>query len=235
MKKIAIITGTHRGIGHALAKSFLETGDYLVWGLSRHNTLVNNGFQFFQMDLSTTDFASRLPESLPDCDEYVLINNAGVIEPICPADQIDPEQLTKIYHVNILSVHLLVAWFLRLTACRRAKKLVINISSGAGRYPISHWSAYCSTKAALDMLSECIALEYPDIRVYSLAPGMVDTPMQHLIRSYSKERFPEVERFNAAFQNNLLNDTYFVSNKILHLIKNTEAVPRVKISLKDIP
>ncbi len=235
MKKIAIITGTHRGIGYALAKSFLETGDYLVWGFSRHNSLEHAGFRFFQMDLSTPDFTARLPESLPDCDEYVLINNAGVIEPIRPADQIDSEQLTKIYHVNILSVHLLVAWFLRLTAHRSAKRLVINISSGAGRYPISHWSAYCSTKAALDMLSECIALEYPDIRVYSLAPGMVDTHMQHLIRSYSKEHFPEVDRFKAAFENNLLNDMYFVSKKILHLIKNPETVPRVKISPKDIP
>lgn len=235
VKKLVIITGSHKGIGLALAKSFLETGEYVVWGFSRQNALDNADFRFFRLDLSETDFTTYLPDSLPDYSEYILINNAGIIEPIQPADQVDEQKLKKIYNVNILSVHLLSAWFLRLTKNKRTQKIIINISSGAGRYPVSHWSSYCATKAALDMLSECIALEYPDVRVYSIAPGMVNTSMQQHIRSHSKESFPDVERFKKAFENNMLNDTHLVAEKIIHLIYNPDTHHRVKLSLKDIP
>lgn len=144
------------------------------------------------------------------------------------------EELMRIYHVNIIAAHLLCAWFLRHTSDRHTPKTIINISSGAARYPVTHWSAYCATKAALDMLSECLAVEYPDCSVYSLAPGMIDTPMQSFIRSRSKQEFPDVERFATAYENNVLNDPYFVSKRIIHLIQNSKSNRAVKISIKDI-
>ncbi|MFN4299500.1 MAG: SDR family NAD(P)-dependent oxidoreductase [Thermaurantimonas sp.] len=234
MLKLAIITGTHQGLGRALAETFLENPTFKVWGLSRKNQIEHSNFTFFHTDLSKTDFLGSLPDQLPKASEYVLINNAAIIEPISPAHTIDAESIEKIYRINILSVHLLSGWFIRCTLNKKAPKIIINISSGAGRYPITHWSAYCSTKAALDMLSECIALEYPTYRVYSLAPGMVDTPMQTLIRSKSLNDFPEVERFKAAYENNILNDPYLVSKRIIHLLQNPLISLGVKISIKDI-
>lgn len=235
MKKLVIITGTHKGIGRSLTETFLKTGNYIVWGISRHNALENPDFKFIPSDLSETNFCENLPVSLPDSPEYVLINNAGIIEPIQPVHLTSARQLKKIYNVNILSVHLLCGWFLRSTSGRKVRKTIVNISSGAARYPVVHWSAYCATKAALDMLSECLVLEYPDVKVYSLAPGMVDTSMQEFIRSHSKDDFPDVDRFKAAYENNLLNHTQFVSNKILTLINDRNTDLPVKISIKDIP
>lgn len=234
MHTLAIITGTHQGLGRALAQSFLEDPGYRVWGLSRKNQIEHPNFTFFQTDLSLSDFHTSLPDQLPEASAYVLINNAAIIEPIAPAHTIDAKSLENIYKINILSVHLLSAWFIRLTFGRNVPKTILNISSGAARYPITHWSAYCSTKAALDMFSECLALEYPGYRVYSFAPGMVDTPMQTLIRSKSSSEFPEVDRFKAAYENNILNDPYSVSKRIIHLIQNPSISLGVKISIKDL-
>lgn len=234
MFKLAIITGTHQGLGRALAETFLENPDFKVWGFSRKNEIEHSNFTFFHTDLSKSDFLGSLPVQFPEASEYVLVNNAAIIEPIAPAHTVDAESLEKIYRINILSVHLLSSWFIRLTLHKKAPKTILNISSGAGRYPITHWSAYCSTKAALDMLSECLALEYPTYRVYSFAPGMVDTPMQTHIRSKNLNEFPEVKRFRAAFENNILNDPYYVSKRIIHLIQNPLISLGVKISIKDL-
>ncbi|GCD77449.1 short-chain dehydrogenase [Thermaurantimonas aggregans] len=234
MHKLAIITGTHQGLGRALAETFLENPDFKVWGFSRKNEIQHTNFTFFHTDLSKSDFHNSLPDRLPVANEYVLINNAAIIEPIAPAHSIDAESLEKIYKINVQAVHLLSAWFIRHTLDRKVAKTIVNISSGAARYPITHWSPYCSTKAALDMLSECLALEYPSYRVYSFAPGMVDTPMQSHIRSKSLKEFPEVDRFKAAFKNNNLNNPYSVSKKIIHLIQNPLTFTGVKISIKDL-
>ncbi|MEZ4687041.1 MAG: SDR family NAD(P)-dependent oxidoreductase [Bacteroidia bacterium] len=67
------------------------------------------------------------------------------------------------------------------------EKNILFISSGAGRKPRQAWSTYCSTKAALDMYAGCVAKEqrFADFpaSIVSIAPGVVDTDMQALIRA----------------------------------------------------
>ena len=71
---------------------------------------------------------------------------------------------------------------------------VFNVSSGAGRRAYFSWSAYCAGKAAVDRLSECLALEEKraGTRVLSVAPGIIDTGMQAQIRASTAEQFPEI-------------------------------------------
>jgi NAD(P)-dependent dehydrogenase (short-subunit alcohol dehydrogenase family) len=59
---------------------------------------------------------------------------------------------------------------------------IILVSSLAAVDPIQGWASYCLSKAALNMLSSLLALEYPNIRTLSVDPGVMDTNMQAQIR-----------------------------------------------------
>lgn len=60
---------------------------------------------------------------------------------------------------------------------------VLHIGSGAAYFPVSGWAAYCVSKAGLAMLTHCWQLENPELAITSVMPGIIDTPMQELIRS----------------------------------------------------
>ena len=80
------------------------------------------------------------------------------------------------------------------------KGTVINISSGAAHSPLEGWSAYCSAKAGLAMLTNTIALECADagVRVFGLAPGVIDTDMQASIRASGISRISQIRRIDLA-------------------------------------
>ncbi len=108
-----------------------------------------------------------------------LINNAGLIDPIAKFSETDPEEWAKTISVNLIGAY----------NCIRAMinnlnddATIINLSSGAAFTALEGWSAYCSSKAGLAMLTKSIRLEHPQINIYGFAPGLVDTPMQAQIR-----------------------------------------------------
>lgn len=78
-----------------------------------------------------------------------------------------------------------------------SRGVLVNISSGAARKAFFGWSMYCASKAAVDRMSEAIALEEESTltAVYSVAPGVVDTGMQAAIRSKTEAELRDVERF----------------------------------------
>ena len=100
--------------------------------------------------------------------------------------------------------------------------MIVNISSGAARRAIAGWSAYCAAKAALEMATRVAALEAATndatLSICSLAPGVVDTDMQGLIRGISEKDFPDVERFRALKTDNALRDAHDVAREIVTLI-----------------
>jgi benzil reductase ((S)-benzoin forming) len=75
---------------------------------------------------------------------------------------------------------------------------VVNVSSGAATHPYGGWAAYCSTKAAVNSLTEVAATEqamHPDTSVVSVAPGIIETAMQRTIRATAPDRFPDQPKF----------------------------------------
>src|SRR5262249_27683201 len=107
------------------------------------------------------------------------INNAGLLEPIGPLRDSDSAALQRLLEVNVLGVAHGCRAYVRELRQRGAHGTVINLSSGAARTPFYGWSMYCASKAAVDRLSETLALEEaPGLRVYSIAPGVIDTEMQ---------------------------------------------------------
>ncbi|HEX3059043.1 MAG TPA: SDR family NAD(P)-dependent oxidoreductase [Usitatibacter sp.] len=188
-----IVTGTRRGLGEALAKRITADKRNELIGISRPD-----------VDLADPASIARAFEAIgrriaaTTYEKAVLINNAGVIEPVAPLDRADPGDIEHNLAVNLVAPMLLMRLFLGATEHVKVRR-VINISSGAGRRPIFGWSAYCAAKAGLDMATRVVALEAQvrglAIEAVSLAPGVIDTGMQGTVRSVSAEDFVDVERF----------------------------------------
>src|SRR5690606_5817181 len=116
----------------------------------------------------------------------------------------------------------LTSAFIRLSSTLQADKAVLNISSGAGRNPYEGWSSYCTSKAGLDMFTRCVAAEqqsenYP-VRVLSIAPGVIDTKMQQVIRDTKPEDFVHLNRFVELKQSGKLVSPGDAADKLLNAI-----------------
>ncbi len=227
-----IITGTSSGLGKALAVKLLEK-NHRVLGISRRQTIYAANYEHLSVDLSDETAVAKLSFNISKENTHVLlINNAGQIEPIDKTAELQPDALAKHYQVNVWAVHTLCAMFLRQTHAHQTRH-IINISSGAGKYPVPGWSAYCAGKAAVDALSKVIAKEYNDVRIWSLAPGIVDTPMQQTIRNTPKTQFPEQKRFIDYYKNGELNHPDDTAEALIKLLNTPNNVNDVVISLRD--
>ncbi len=114
----------------------------------------------------------------------VLINNAGVIEPIAPLSDADPEAWARAIDVNLKGVFNGMRAALPGMMARGAGT-ILTVSSGAAHHALEGWSAYCTSKAGAAMLTRCAALEASPVgvRVMGLSPGTVATDMQREIKA----------------------------------------------------
>lgn len=221
-----IVTGTTRGLGFALAERIARDPANELIALARAPGAVIPGGVRIEVDVADTAALERA------CDDIerriagkryakaVLVNNAGVILPVGPLDQVDGRDIERNLAINLVAPMLLMRRFLRATPAIALRR-IINISSGAARRPIFGWSAYCAAKAGLDMASRAVALEAATrgmaVEVSSLAPGVIDTPMQATVRSASAEEFVDVERFRAMKAEGTLRPAADVAADILRL------------------
>ena len=97
---------------------------------------------------------------------------------------------------------------------------VTTISSGASKYPIGSWSAYCVSKAGLDMWTRCLAEEGQEdnISAISVAPGIVDTNMQKNIRHSNPDEFPLHPHFVDYHDSGQLVEPDVVAKQLLSLV-----------------
>lgn len=208
-----VVTGTSRGLGEALARRIAADEDNELVALSRP-----------EVDLADSDAIARAFDAIESriagkrYDKAVLINNAGVVEPVAPLERADPAQIERNIAVNLVAPLIAMRRFMAATAHVPLRR-VINISSGAGRRPIFGWAAYCAAKAGLDMASRVAAVEAEvrgeALEVVSLAPGVIDTAMQGTVRSVSHEDFVDVERFRQMKAEGALRPAEEVADDIL--------------------
>lgn len=201
----AIVTGHSRGIGEAVAAGLLAR-HVRVLGVSRHGNaeLVRQHPGMLQeavVDLGDAAALSRWAADgaprrfIGDAKRAVLVNNAGVIQPIGPLETQDASLIARAITVNVAAAFMLSAAFVQATM-QLAERRILHVSSGAGRKPYAGWSIYCSTKAAMDHHARCVALDRtPHLRISSVAPGVVDTEMQAEIRASTDRNFPDRPRF----------------------------------------
>ena len=225
-----IVTGTTKGLGKALAERIALDPDNEIIALARAPDAPIPGGARLEVDLAENaalDAAFDRIEQRVRGKRYakaVLINNAGVVEPVGPLERVDAAELARSLNVNLVAPMLLMRRFLQATEGVALLRRIINISSGAARRPIAGWGAYCAAKAGLDMASRVVALDSPKVEVASLAPGVIDTAMQGVVRSASERDFPDVERFRKMKAEGQLRSAADVAADILR----AEAAGRLK-------
>ncbi|MAO71620.1 MAG: hypothetical protein CMD02_03810 [Flavobacteriales bacterium] len=218
MHKVAFITGTGDGIGRSLAQLLLEKG-YVVFGYSRKNKLKHPNFNFTKIDLSNIESVQNINFPEIKCKEIILINNAATIGKIVPIHLKTTQEIVHEYNVNIITPTILCNKF--INKYLNYKKTIINISSGAAIKSIPSWNTYSATKAALDRLTDTISKEnIPNLEIFSIHPGIVDTNMQKRIRDSDSDKFPLKEQFIKFYKTDQLEDPRVVSRKIFIVINN---------------
>lgn len=232
MKKVAFITGSSKGIGNAITELLLRE-NYIVFGYSRTNTIKHQNFSFTEINLCDLKEIQKIYFPAFNNAEVILINNAATIGEITPLNRKHEEDIINEYNLNIVSPTILCARF--INSFQENKKMIINISSGASNSAIASWSTYCATKSALDRLTDVIAAEkHSNLNIFSVHPGVVDTQMQLEIRKTKPELFPLSSKFHNYYNNNELENTKVVAQKILHIIKNTNQYHQNILSIRDV-
>lgn len=230
-----IITGTSRGIGEAIARKVLKPGNILFCtSRTMNDELVDRAvalgvtIYYYSTDLSdplaVAGFSNLVWEKIipGDVKRIALINNAGMLAPIGPIDQNDPVMLLMHIQLNLLAPMLLTSSFLQHTAQWNIPKVVFNITSGAASNAYAGWSAYCSSKAAIDMFTRTVALEQSQARypakILAFAPGIVETSMQSEIRASDMHGFPEKKKFVKLHEDGHLSSPEYVADIIAKAI-----------------
>jgi len=226
------ITGTSSGIGKALAEKALNDGHRVV-GISRRNNISHNNYKHLSYDLSDLENYQKINFSVnKEAEEVILVNNAGTLGDVKPVGRLDPAAIERAYQINVVAPSVLCK--LLISQLPEKKKKIINISSGAGQYPVPGWSTYCASKAAIDLFTRVLVKDYPEVEAWAIAPGIVDTEMQGEIRQLEEQDFPEVNRFKEYKQKGELTSPEEVAQKLMAVVEEPSKAPDTVFSLRDI-
>lgn len=200
MDSMVVITGAGTGIGQALAIKLANNG-YEVLGIGRRLELLQKTqehnptkIHVLQADISQVSDREKIVEQVAKINKKIcIVHNAAMAEPITLLKNLSLEDWRQHQAVNIEAPLFLTQILLPYLKNGR----VLHISSGLAHYAMAGVGAYCISKAALHMLYLCYSEELKEfnIAVGSARPGVVDTPMQGVLRNQDKTELPQVENF----------------------------------------
>lgn len=189
MKKVILVTGASKGIGRDITKYLARMGNIVIAnynksekeaielkdGLLRENVNI----EIFKADVSSRIEVKEMIKFVLDKFNRidVLINNAGISEFKMFMDETD-EDWDRIININLYSVFCTTQEILT-NMIHNKKGCIINISSVWGMVGASCETIYSVSKAGIDALTKSLAKELgpSNIRVNSIAPGIIDTAM----------------------------------------------------------
>jgi NAD(P)-dependent dehydrogenase (short-subunit alcohol dehydrogenase family) len=198
--KVVIVTGASRGIGRAAAKVFAAHGADLVLTSRTEQDLgdtlrevESEGQQgkIVAVDLLDETAVDRIIQMTRDHFGRidVLVNNAGVIDN-GTIENTDLEAWNRMMQLNVTVPFRLIQT--ALPALEATQGCVVNVSSVAGLRSFPGILAYCVSKAGIDQLTRCAALEVAGkgIRINAVNPGVVRTNL-HRAGGMDKDRYDE--------------------------------------------
>ncbi|MDE2404853.1 MAG: SDR family oxidoreductase [Sphingomonadales bacterium] len=194
---IAVVTGAGGGIGRALVKAMKDAGATVIATDMAPAAEIDGADHYLQHDVTSEGDWRRLEAFLRE--QYgrldALVNNAG----ISIVTRIEDTPLAEWHRVNAVNVDSVVIGSQVLLdllkqggRARKGGASIINFSSVGGLRGSAFNAAYCTSKAAVKMLTKCMGAEFAalgyNIRANSIHPGGVHTAMMHSIM----ERYVEL-------------------------------------------
>jgi NAD(P)-dependent dehydrogenase (short-subunit alcohol dehydrogenase family) len=184
MTKVAIITGGSRGLGRALADDLEQDGwlvvvdgrdgDALAAAAARMGPRVG----VIPGDVADPGHRADLVAAAVEAGGLdLLVNNASTLgpTPMPRLRDLDPADLAQVLDVNVVAPLGLIQLALPLLIASHGS--ILDVTSDAGVEGYEGWGAYGTSKAALDQLGNVLAVEEPDLRVWSFDPGDMRTQM----------------------------------------------------------
>ena len=184
--KVAVVTGASKGIGASIAKHFAAEGAKVVvnYASSKEGAdnivkqITDNGGIAIavQADVSNEADVTRLFQETKKAFGTldILVNNA-VFQSYLPIEQVTVGAFHQHFNVNVLGPVLTIQASLKAFGDKGGN--IINISSGASKYPLPGASLYSATKAALDAITISLSKELgaKNVRINSILPGATET------------------------------------------------------------
>lgn len=199
--KVALITGSTRGIGNSIAKLFLENGaKVVICGSTKENA--EKAVTKMKEELNLTDdnimgiglnmkdnssMKSSVDEVINKWGRVdVLVNNAGITSNVSLLDSTD-EQFMEMFQINFFGVVSLTREVVK--HMKETGGSIINTSSMVANYGARNQAAYASSKFAINGLTKSLAKELGmyNIRVNAVAPGVVATDMMSIVTEEMKQ------------------------------------------------
>ena len=241
-KSFSIVTGATGGLGKAISDSILNKEGNLLFvarDLQKINSYVDivepskRPFLFnIQSDLSkeedlqnTEKLIIEIIRNNNDIKEVFLFNNASIIDPISLIKDVNFKDISNALVLNIAAAYTLTSTLIRLKLNKPSLKIyIINISSGVSINAVKGWSAYCISKAGLNMLSKCIAIENETDDIFSLSinPGAIDTGMQEKIRNADSLSIPATKKFETMYNEGKLQKPNDVADKLFKILASND-------------
>jgi len=185
--KIALVTGSARGLGRAISLAMAHAGADVALGLRDSNAhgdlpgeieALGRRALPLQMDMAHPD---QVREAIEEARRHfgridILVNNAG-IGPENPAEKVREEDFDATLAVNLKGTFFASQSAGRIMIGQKYGR-IINMSSQAGFVAMPGESVYCMTKAAISHLTKCLAVEWGkyNITVNAVAPTFIRTP-----------------------------------------------------------
>ncbi|WP_078431275.1 (S)-benzoin forming benzil reductase [Metabacillus halosaccharovorans] len=230
-----IVTGASRGLGEAIVNEINDQNCKIICLSRTMNTNLEKvaaekqiPLSFIECDLSDIQQLSEIIDQLLSmmdighAQKITLINNAGTVNPIKGAGNAKQEELILHVHLNLLTPILISEALIRETKGTSANVVIVNITSGAANRPVPGWSAYCSTKAGLNMYTKTVGVEQEEKRTnitsIAFSPGIMDTDMQGTIRKATKDEFSSLNQFEEYHEKGLLRSPSFVAKALMNLL-----------------
>ena len=183
--RFALVTGAGRGLGRAIAVAMAAAGARVTLAARSHRDLAeveraisDAGGKATTLALDVTDETAvqAALATLPTHD--ILVNCAGANRPQ-PFVDVELEAFDAVIGVNLRATFLVTREVVRRLLVEGRPGVVINISSQMGHVGAPNRSVYCASKHAVEGLTKALGVELAPfgIRVVSIAPTFIDTPM----------------------------------------------------------
>ncbi len=229
--QVAIITGGGRGIGAVTAALLARAGASVVLSARSGEEIDAVAAQIQREggkalavagDISDAEQVEEVVETaLTQYDRVdILVNNAGIIWPIEEAAYADADEWIYNIHVNLIAPYVMARNVLPVMLDQGYGR-ILNITSGAATHVIPGWSAYCTAKAGLNMMTQALAAEVAEsgVRINAFSPGMVDTEMQADVRSVDPDESGfDYQRFHEAYERGQLRSPDDVARMIYWIV-----------------